>query len=246
MKLIVKDSIPAACATIARDIQSAQGHQTMQAYSTEDVLRLLSADKDAIGIVAFFLEDPRLGLDLMQKVRDFCSVEAIRCPRFVVRTPGDLSSAHGDVSGYYRRFRAFDAECIVAGSMEQLNWTIRKMISEQRCENGKPTFVVERTPYTRFWLLGAVERALFAIGPRQLSLMNHFAINFGCELSTVNLAEAADLTLPSVPVYLARLRQRFDETAKPIGLNFLGKDVFRTFRKDGGFVHLLCARVLFN
>lgn len=246
MKLLVKDSIPAACATIARDIQSAQGYQTVQAYSTEDVLRLLRADKDAIGIVAFFLEDPELGLDLMQKVRDFCAEEAIRCPRFVVRTPGDLSRMHGDLSGYYRRFRAFDAECIVAGSIEQLNWTIGRMVTEQKYENGKPTFAVERSPYTRFWLLGAVKRALFTIGPRQLSLMNHFAINFGCELSTASLAEAADITVPYVPVYLARLRKRFDETAKSIGLNFLGKDVFRTFRKDGGFVHVLSARILFN
>jgi hypothetical protein len=235
------DSISAAGATIAHDLTRKLGHHTAYASCADEVFRYLKSEQDAVGIIVFFLEAiPEVGVAFVRKVREFCSFAAIRCPRFLVLTPGNLRL------GYRHKFRTFGAECIVYGFPEQLYATAGEMIFEATCENGKPTFVVERMAHnTKFWLLGPAGRELIAIGPRQFSILNCFAINFGTELSTADLAESADITLASVRVYLDRLRERFNEAAQKVGVTIAAHDVFCTFRKDGGFVHLLRARVLF-
>jgi len=75
--------------------------------------------------------------------------------------------------------------------------------------------------------------------------MNHFAINFGMEIPTETLAEVAEITISSVKVYLRRLRAGFEVSSRRAGLYISGENVFCTFRKDGAFVHMLRARVLF-
>jgi len=76
-------------------------------------------------------------------------------------------------------------------------------------------------------------------------ILNYLAIHYGTEISTRTLAEVADITEASVRVYLNRLRARFDEARLKVGVEIPGKDVFRTFRRDGAFVHILRARVMF-
>lgn len=241
MKLLVMDSISAAGATIAHDLTRTLGHHTAYASCPDEVFMRLKCEKDAVGIIVFFLEAiPEMGLAFVRNVREFCSFSAIRCPRFLVLTPGNLRR------GYRCKFRTFGAECIVYGFPEQLYATAGEMVFEAICENGKPTIVVERVAHrTEFWLLGPAGRELFSVGSRLLPMMNYFAIHFGTELSTADLAEATETTLVSVRVYLDRLRERFDEAARKVGVTIAGKDVFCTFRKDGGFMHVLRARVLF-
>jgi hypothetical protein len=77
-------------------------------------------------------------------------------------------------------------------------------------------------------------------------MMNCFAINFGTELSTLTLAETAEIAIASVRVYLSRLRARYDEARMKVGVDVPGREVFCTRRKDGAFVHVLRARVLFH
>jgi len=241
VKLLVFDSITAAGATIAHDLTRKLGHHTTYASSVDEVFGHLKSEKDAVGIIVFFLEAiPEVGVAFVRKVREFCSLAAIRCPRFLVLTPGNLRR------GYSRRFRALGAHCIVYGFPEELYATAGEMVFEATCENGMPTIVVERVAHnTKFWLLGPSDRELIAIGPRQFQIMNCFAINYRTELSTADLAETADKTLASIRVYLERLRDRFDEAAQRVGVTVAGKNVFCTVRKDGGFVHILRARVLF-
>jgi hypothetical protein len=241
MRLLVLDSISAAGVTLARDLTNELGHNTHYVSSAELAFEELESGRGAVGLIVFFLETtPDAGIDFVRKVREFCSYAAIPCPRFLVRTPGNLPP------GYLRRFRALAAECVVCGFPKQLYATAKEMVFETICENGKPTIVAERVAHQlRFWILGPAGRELLAIGPRLFRLMNFFSINFGMELSTVQLAEAADLTLAYVRVYLNRLRQRFDEAAMNAGLTISGKDVFCTYRKDGGFVHVMRAKVLF-
>ena len=241
MKILVMDSISAAGATIARDLTKTLGHCTLYTSSPDDVLHRLKSEKDAVGIIIFFLEtNPETGLAFLQKVREFCAFATILCPRFLALTPGSLSP------GYRHKFRAFGARCIVYGFPAELYATVSEMIFEIKCENGKPTIVVDRAAHrTKFWLLGPAGRELIAIGPRQLPLMNYFAINYGLELSTADLAEAIESTLVSIRVYLDRLRRKYDEAAQKVGVTIAGKDVFYTIRNDGGFVHVLRARVLF-
>lgn len=180
----------------------------------------------------------------IREVRDLCLFAAFCCPRILVTTPGGLSRRY---LGFRRRFKGSGAHCIVAGNPGELYASIEEIISEETCENGMPTIIVEREAYrTKFWLLGPAGRELIAIGSRQVPLVNYFAINFRTELSTVDLAEAADTALEYIRVYLERIRERFDEAAGKAGTTIAGKDVFCTFRKDGAFVYVLRARVLFT
>jgi hypothetical protein len=59
------------------------------------------------------------------------------------------------------------------------------------------------------------------------------------------LAEVADISEPYVRVYLHRLKSRYDQARMKVGVGIQGKEVFRTFRRDGGYVHVLSARVMF-
>lgn len=240
MKLLVVDSIYAAGETIARDLTKALGHCTLYCSSSDEAYDRLKSERDALGVVVFFLEEsPETGLVFVRKVLEFCSIAAIRCPRFLVLTSGNLL-------GYRRRFRALGAHCILYGYPEELYASVREMVFEVVYEKNLPTIIVDRSGHkTGFWLLGPAGRELITIGPRQRRLMNFVAVNHGVELSTADLAEAIDATLVSIRVYLDRLRERFNEAAQKVGVLIAGKDVFCTFRKDGSFVHLLRARVLF-
>jgi hypothetical protein len=120
------------------------------------------------------------------------------------------------------------------------------MVFEAACEKGKPTIIVDRSgPIIKFYLLGPGDRELIGYGPRLVPMMNYYAINFGTELSTSILAEAADITDSSVKVYIKRLREGFDEARIKVGVEIPGRSVFCTRRKDGAFVHVLRARVVF-
>ena len=59
------------------------------------------------------------------------------------------------------------------------------------------------------------------------------------------MAEAADISLGYVRVYLNRIRAVYDKTRIIVGVDIPGVEVFWTGRKDGAYVHVLKARVLF-
>ena len=242
MKILVVDPVSAAGLTFARGLKDRLGNETRYAQSTNEAQRWLQIEKDAIGVVILFLEaGPEPGLSFIRKIREFCEAAAIRPPSFLVLTPGTMRD------GYEGRFRAMRAECLLYGYEKQLYSTVRRLIFDATCERGRPTIVVDRSGrYARFDLLGPASSELISYGPSLLPMMNQFAINFGTELSTSRLAEACDITRFSVPTYLNRLRAGFDFARIKVGVDIPGNQVFHTMRKDGGFVHILRARVLFN
>jgi hypothetical protein len=226
---------------MAQDLNRALGLQAFHASSIEDATRQLEVERDRIGVVVFFLDShPETGLSFVRDVKELCELSAIRCPHFVVLTPGDLDA------GYLRQFRMAGAECRVYGFPKELHATVRRIAFERACENGKPNIVVERALHrTKFYLVGPSGREVLAYGPRLMPMMNAFAVNFGTELSTAELAETADILVGSVRVYLMRLRAGYEKAREKVGVCVPAKAVFCTLRKDGGFVHVLKARVVF-
>jgi hypothetical protein len=241
VKLLVMDSNLAGAAIIASDLCKASGCQALQATSEQAALMVVRQQLGAIGIVVFFLEGgPEAGLSFIRDVLELCQHAAIREPKFVVLTPGVLSS------GYFNKFRAHGATWLLYGFPMQLAATVRAVVSQLISENGRPTFIVEHlTGTARFYLLGPADRELIPYGPRLTRIMNCFATNSNTELSTGRLAEGADITVQSVRVYLSRLRDGYDKTRAMLGVNVPGYKVFCTVRRDGAFVHVLKARVVF-
>lgn len=241
MKILVVDSLPVACSTLARGLKETLGCEALCASSTNEVLRCLRTQKDGIGVIVYSLElGPNEGLSFVRKVKAHCNAAAIRAPRFLIRTPGPLTG------GYETKFRIIGAECLLFGFVQQVYATVRRMLFEAMCEKGRPTIIVDRSqPETRFFILGPARSELILCGPRQIPIFNYAAIHYGTEISTRTLAEVADITEASVRVYWGRLIARFDEARLKAGVEISGKEVFRTFRRDGAFVHLLNARVMF-
>jgi hypothetical protein len=241
MKIIVADSISAAGTAAADDLRSALGLEILIAGSRDEMFRLIETHKDAIGVVIYFIDEgPELGMAAVRRIKETSRDAAVRCPRVLILTAGNLSAA------YESRFRAMGAECLIHGYPNQMHATVRRMIFEAKCENEKSTIVVDRSDGTsRFYWLGPAKRESISCGPRLLKLMNYFAINFGVEISTETLAEIAGTTVSSVKVYLKRLRYRLELASENAGVAISGRQVICTFRKDGGYVHVLRARVLF-
>jgi hypothetical protein len=242
MKILVVDSVAAACSSLAHGLKEALGNETLCASSAAEALCWFQVERDSIGVVIFFLEtDPNSGFSFIRKIQDFCQAMTIRRPRFLVLTPGPLTA------GFDSRFRTIGAECILYGFAQQLYATARRLIFEAICENKKTTILVDRTGLeSKFLVVGPARPELISCGHRLLPMMNCFAINFGTELSTLDLADAAEIAIASVRVYLSRLRARYDEARMKVGVDVPGREVFCTRRKDGAFVHILRARVLFN
>jgi len=242
MKILAVDSLQVACSTLARGLKVTLGCEAFCALSTAEALQCLGIEKDAIGVIILSLEmGPDAGLSFIQDVKEFCKAAALRVPRFLVLTPGPL------IAGYESRFRVIGAECLLFGYEEQVYATVRRMMFEAVCEKGRPTIVVDRSgQHLRFFILGVARAELIRCGPRLLLILNYLAIHYGTEISTRTLAEVADITEAWVRVYMRRLRNRFDEARLMVGVEIPGKEVFRTFRRDGGFVHMLSARVMFG
>ena len=140
MKILVVDSVPAACLTTARALKERLGKESRCASSINEALGWFQIDKDAIGVVVIFLETkPESGLDFIRKIRDFCESAAIRPPSFLVLTPGIL------MDGYEGRFRAMRAECILYGYADQMYSKVRRLIFDANCERGRSTIVVDRS-----------------------------------------------------------------------------------------------------
>jgi len=241
MMVLVVDSISAATSPLARGIKNSLRCEVSCASSPQEALRRLRTEKDTIGVIVHSLElGPDAGLSFIQAVREHCRTAAIRVPRFLVLTPGPLTAA------YDSRFRIMGAECLLLGFEQQVYASIRRIIFESVCEKGRPTIIVDRSgPEARFVLLGVARSELIRCGPRLLLILNYLAIHSGTEISTRTLAEVADITEAWVRVYMRRLRSRFDEARLMVGVEIPGKEVFRTSRRDGGFVHMLSARVMF-
>ena len=241
MKIIVVDSLPVSCSTLARGLRETSGYEALCAASAAEALSCLRIEKDSIGLIILSLEmGPETGLLFIQTTKEYCKAQAIRVPRFLVLTPGPLTA------GYENRFRIIGAECLLLGFEQQVHATVRRMMFETVCEKGKPTIIVDRSgPDPKFFLLGPARSELIRYGPRLLPIINYMAIHYGTEISTRRLAEVADITQPSIRVYLNRLRARFDEARLKVGVEILGKQVFCTIRRDGAFVHILRARLRF-
>jgi len=242
MKILVIDSLAVARFTLAKELRETLRREVLCAASIQESLNVLQVEKDAIGVIILALElGPEAGISFIQKIREFCNAAAIRVPRFLVLTPGPLRG------GYENRFRIIGAECLLYGYVQQVCATVQRMIFEALSENGRATIFVDRSGSDpRFRLFGTASSELIRCGPRLLPMMNYFAIHFGTELSTLTLAEMANITVSSVKVYLRRLRARFDEAKIKVGVEIPGSEVFCTLRRDGAFVHILRARVLFN
>jgi hypothetical protein len=241
MKILVVDSAHVSCSTLASDLKKELGHEAIPAITPAEALRWLSIELDVIGVVVVTLElGPDAGLSFIRKVREFCNSAAIRVPKFLVLTPGPLPDH------YEERFQIMDAVCLLYGYWPQTLVTVHRLISKTLSEKGRPTISVDRSgPDSKFLVLGSSRPELISCGPRLLPMMNNFVINFGTELSTSTLAEVSDITLSSVRVYLNRLRARYDEARIKVGIDMPGREVFCTRRKDGAFVHVLKARVIF-
>ncbi|HZP07064.1 MAG TPA: hypothetical protein VFB43_19350 [Terracidiphilus sp.] len=150
MKILLVDPIPAAGAAIAGSLRDAIRHETLHATSSDSALKVLEVQKDSIGIIVKFLDyGPEDGISFIQEVHEFSRIAAIRCPKVVLLTPGDLSAS------YESRFRSSGAECIVYGYPKQLRATVKRLMFESRCENGKSTIVVDRRGgIPQFYVLG--------------------------------------------------------------------------------------------
>ena len=241
MRILVLDSVDAAGATIAHDLNQEFHVEAICGNSIDGAHRFFETHRDSIGIIVKFLdEDPEKGIVFIREIEEGCRIAEIRCPHFLFLTPGHLSAA------YNSRFRAMGAECLVFGFPKQLQATVRRMMFETRCSNGKATIIVDRSEgCARFYLLGPAKREMISHGPRLTGILNYLAINFGVEISTEKLAEIAGITVSSVKVYLQRLRAAIELAARNAGSPVPGQEVLCTFRKDGAFVHVLRARVLF-
>jgi hypothetical protein len=241
MKILVVDSVPIASSTLASYLRKVLGYDVLCASSATETLQWLTIEKDVIGVVIVFLDiPPGAGLASVQRIREFCSAAALRIPRFLILTPGPIAP------GYESKFRIAGAECLLYGFMQQVQVTVRRMLFEVLCEKGRATILVDRSgPDSKFLVSGVVRPELISCGCRLLPILNRFAVSCGTELSTLTLAEVADITVGSVRVYLSRLRARFDEARIKVGVNTPGSEVFCTRRKDGAFVHVLTARVIF-
>lgn len=241
MKILVVDSVPVACSTLACGLKETLGCEALCATSNAEVLRCLRVEKDTVGVLIYSLElGPDEGLSFIRKVREHCKAAAIRVPKFLILTPGPLTG------GYESKFRTIGAECLLFGFVQQVYATVRRMLFEAMCEKGKATIIVDRSGLdSKFYILGPARSELILCGPRQIPIFNFATIHYGTEISNRTLAEVADITEPSVRVYWARLIARFDEARLKVGVEIPGKEVFRTFRRDGGYVHVLNARVIF-
>jgi len=241
MKILIVDSLPAASSTLARGLRETLGYESICAASTAEALRRLRVERDAIGVVVHSLElGPDVGLSFIQMVKEQCKAAATRVPRFLVLTPGPLTA------GYENRFRIVGAECLLLGFEQQVHATVRRMVFEAVCEKGRPTIIVDHSgPEPKFFILGAARSEYIPCGPRILPILNYLAIHYGTEISTRTLAEVADITEAYLRVYMRRLRARYDEARLRVGVEIPGKAVFRTFRRDGAYVHVLLARVMF-
>jgi hypothetical protein len=242
MKILVVDSLPVACSTLARELNKTLRYEALCASSTAESLRFLQIEKDAITVIVHSLEmGPDAGISFIQTIREFCIAASIRVPRFVVLSPGPLTGR------YIKRFRILNAVYLLHGFVQQVCETVKELIDDALCEKGRPTILVDRLgPASQFSLLGAATSELIRYGPRVLPMMNFFAIHFGTELSTLTLAEVADITAAYVRVYMGLLRAGFDQARVKVGVEIPGREVFCTFRRDGAHVHVLRARVLFN
>lgn len=242
MKILVVDSVHAACITLARGITANLRFEALCASSTMEALARLEMERDTISLIVLNLElGPEAGLVFLETIREFCRAAVLRTPRFLILTPGAMTDR------YEERFGTFGAQCLLQGYAKQTFASIRKLVVEANRARSKVTILVNRSwPESRFLVLGSARSELIACGPRLHPLMNYFAVNFGTELSTISLAEVADIAVASVRVYLARLRARYDEARSKIGIDIPGSSVFFTERKDGSYVHMLRARVLFN
>lgn len=247
MKILVVDSLPVSCSTLARSLKQTLGCEALCASSTAEVLHHLRAEKDRISVIILALETgPDAGLSFVRNVKEHCQAAAIRAPRFLVLSPGPLDADYERNAAYESKFRTAGAESLLLGYERQVYATVRRMMFDGACEKGRPTIVVDRSgAETKFFILGAARSELIACGPRLIPILNYMTINHGTEISTRTLAEVADITEASVRVYLGRLRARFDEARLKVGVEIPGKDVFRTFRRDGGYVHVVIARVVF-
>jgi hypothetical protein len=245
MKVLVVDSISAASSPLGRGINKTLGCGVLCASSPQDALHLLRTEKDRISVIVHSLElGPEAGLSFIQQIKEYCKAAAIRVPRFVALTPGPLPPGDGR---YESLFRIMDVECLHQGNEPQLHTIVSRMMFESACEKGRPTIIVDRSePETRFFILGAARSQLILCGPSLIPIFNYVAIHFGTAISTRTLAEVADKTEASVRVYWGRLIARFDEARLKVGVEIPGKDAFHTFRRDGAYVHMLCARVKFR
>ena len=243
MKILVVDSVPVACSTLARGLKKRRWaarhfapHQPTRCYDACELRRTQS------GSLSTRWNWARIeGLSFLQRVKAHCKAAAIRVPRFLILTPGALTG------GYESRLRDLNTECLLFGFVQQVYATVRRMLFEAMCEKGRPTIIVDRSgAEPRFLILGAARSWLIPCGPRLIPIFNYLAIHYGTEISTRTLAEVADITEASVRVYLSRLRTRYDEARLKVGVEISGKEVFRTFRRDGAFVHVLSVRVLFR
>jgi hypothetical protein len=242
------DSLPVAGLTLARGLKETLGYEVIRASSTAEALRCLRTEQDRIGVIILALETgPDAGLSFVRNVKDYCEAAAIRIPRFLNLSPGPLGSNYERNAAHENKFRIAGAECLLLGFEQQVHATVRRMMFESVCEKGTPTIIVDRCgPGTRFFVLGPARAELIPCGPRLVPIFNCMAIHYGTEISTRTLAEVADITDRYVRVYMHRLKSRYDQARKKVGVEILGKEVFRTFRRDGAHVHMLNARVKFR
>jgi hypothetical protein len=241
-KILIVDSQPVACSALARGLKQKLGCEVLCTSLPHEAMRCLRVEKDSVGVIVYTLElGPETGLSFVRTIKEHCKAEAIRIPKFLVLTPGELTG------GYEGRFQINGAECLLLGYEKQVCSTVRRMMSQSACEKGRPTIIVDRSESEpRFFVLGGALLELIACGPRLIPILNYLAIHYGTEISTRTLAEVADITEASVRVYLSRLRTRYDEARLKVGIEIPGKEVFRTFRRDGDNVHMLDARVKFR
>lgn len=242
MKIMVVDRSKPGGVALAQGLNKTLGNRALYASSLAEAMSHLHKELDSIGVIVFTLDaNPEVGLSFIRSVKEFCEVAVIRRPSFVVLSPIQFSSA------YHLKFRVMGAECLLHGFVDQVYVAVRNLISVMTREDGMPTFHVLRSEgHPSFHLLGRTHSKEMNFGPRLLRVVNHFAVYRNHWLSTMRVAEAADISLASVRVYLDRIRAVYDETRKRVGVDIPGSDVFWTGRKDGAYVHVLKARVLFE
>ena len=201
----------------------------------------LKKENDSIGIIVFFLDEgPDIGLSFVRAVREYCEERIIKSPDFLIFPTFELPTERTD------EYAALGAECLPFATAKQVYLKVRNLIRRKNREQGRPRFhVIRLNGVPIFFLDGPAKSVQLELGPRVLNLMVYLAVNARTLHSTLQLADAADISIGYVRIYLARLRRAYDEARLKVGVQYPGKDVFWTGRVNGEYGHQLKANVFF-
>jgi DNA-binding NarL/FixJ family response regulator len=245
MKILYFDANEILLPSFASGLQLVSGCEVLTVHSLEEGLQAARDNLASIHLVLVTLSSrPEYGLQFLRNLRELSDGMMFDCPRFLVLTSYPLSLRY---PGYLKRFQVIGARCILHSDDEAAYEEVRQMMTDLRYCKSWPTLLLHHGLLGTVSILAGPARALhWNPGPRLLPLLVLLARSRQRGFSTGELANALAISVHSVKIYIQRLRQDFDRIRTELGIQMPGKDVVWTERRPGGFVHGLCANIIWD